>query len=378
MDYDLLITGGTVIDPAQNLMAPRDVAIAGGKIAAVAPSLTGGQAAETLDATGLLVTPGLVDLHVHAYWGVSHYGILPDPANVAQGVTTALDVGSAGARTFQAFRRFVIERSQTRLYALLNISNLGMIAPQVGELDDLRYADVNEAVDVARANRDCVLGIKCRLSENVAGDHDVAALKRAVEAAEALGCFVMVHVGNSHTPMEDLAALLRPGDVITHSYHPFRHGVLDDDGRVIDGIRAAQERGVFLDVGHGVASFAFQVAEQALAQGLRPDTLSSDLHIYNIEGPVYSLLDVLSKFMYLGLPLADVIRLSTTAPARVMGLDSRIGTLQEGAEADVALLRLDEGQFTFTDAAGVSVTGRQKLSHVRTISRGRVYRPWLT
>jgi dihydroorotase len=377
MRHDLLIQGGTVIDPAQNLMAVRDVAVSDGKIAAVEPSLDSAQANEILDATGLLVTPGLIDLHIHAYWGVSHYGILPDPANVARGVTTALDVGSAGARTFPAFRRFILERSRTRLYALLNISNLGMIAPQVGELVDLRYADVFDAVEMARANRDCILGIKCRLSENVAVDHDVAALERAIEAAETLGCFVMAHVGNSHTPMDELAALLRPGDVVTHTYHPFRHGVLDAGSRVIDGIRTAQQRGVIFDVGHGVASFSFRVAEQALAQDLRPSTLSSDLHFYNIEGPVYDLLNVLSKFMHLGLTLPDVIGLSTAAPARVMGLGDRLGTLRVGAEADVALLRLDEGQFTLTDSTGVSVTAHRKLTHIRTVSRGRVYRPWL-
>jgi dihydroorotase len=377
MRYDLVIKGGTVIDPAQNLMAARDVALADGKIAAVEPSLAGADAAETFDAAGLLVTPGLIDLHVHAFWGVSHYGILPDPANVARGVTTALDVGSAGARTFPALRRFIIEPSRTRLFALLNISSLGMITPEIGELVDLRYANVREAVAVARANSDLVLGIKVRLSDDLAGDHDVTALQRAIEAAEALGCFVMVHIGHSHTPLDTLVALLRRGDVVTHTYHPFRHGILDDVGRLLDGMQGAHERGVNFDVGHGVASFSFRVAEQALGQGFRPDTISSDLHFYNIEGPVYDLLNVLSKFMHLGLPLAEVIRLSTVTPARIMGLSDRLGTLQVGTEGDVALLRLDEGQFTFTDATGASITARQKLSHVRTVSRGRVYRPWL-
>ena len=310
MAHDLLIKNGTVVDPSQGLSAVRDVALSEGKVAAVETGILEGQTAEVFDASGMIVTPGLLDLHIHAFWGVSHYGIEPDPGNVAKGVTTALDVGSAGARTFSAFRRYVLETSATRLYALLNISAMGMISPKIGELEDLRWADVDEAVATGRANGDYILGIKARLSTTQAADNDVDALKRALEAAEALGGFVMIHVGGTKTPLEKLTAMLRPGDVVTHAFHGRSHGILDDAGRVLDGIREAESRGIVFDIGHGQGSFSFDVAEKALAQGFYPGNISSDLHIYNIEGPVFDQITTLSKFMHLGMSLEDVVRLS--------------------------------------------------------------------
>ena len=377
MAYDLLIKGGTVVDPSQGLNSGRDVALSNGKVAAVEERITESLAAEVLDASGLIVTPGLLDLHIHAFWGVSHFGIDPDPGNVAKGVTTALDVGSSGARTFPAFRKYVLERADTRLYALLNISSIGMISPKVGELEDLRWADVEEAVEIGRANRDYVLGIKARLSTNIAGDQDVDALKRAIEAAEALDGFVMIHVGGTSTSLEKLVEMLRPGDVVTHSFHGRSEGVLDDSGRVLEGIREAQARGIVFDIGHGGGSFSFDTAEKALSQGLFPGNISSDLHIYNIEGPVFDQITTLSKFVHLGMSLEEVIRLSTEATAGTMGVSDRLGTLKVGAEGDVTVMRLDEGQFTFTDSLGVSVEGRQRLTHVRTVRGGKIYRPWL-
>ena len=377
MAYDLLIKGGTVIDPSQGLNAARDVALSDGKVAAVEEGISEGLAQEVLDASGLIVTPGLLDLHVHVYWGVSHYGIEPDPGNVERGVTTALDVGSAGARTFPAFRRYVLERAKTRLYALLNISAMGMISPNIGELEDLRWADVGEAVEAGRANRDYVLGIKARLSTIVAGDHDVDALRRAVEAAEALNGLVMIHVGGTRTPLEELTAMLRPGDVVTHAFHGRDYGVLDDSGRVLDGIVEAQRRGIVFDIGHGAGSFSFEVAEKAMSQGLFPGNISSDLHFYNVEGPVFDQVTTLSKFLHLGMALEEVIRLSTVTTATTMGMADRLGTLRVGAEGDVTVMRLDEGRFPLTDSMGVSVDAQRRLSHVKTVRGGRIYRPWL-
>ena len=378
MPYDLLIKGGQVIDPSQGLNTTQDVALEGGKVASVEEGIPESQAREIVDAQGLIVTPGLVDLHIHAYWGVAHYGIEPDPGNIAKGVTTALDVGSAGARTFPAFRKYVLERSRTRLYALLNISAMGMISNKIGELEDLRWADVEEAVAAVQANQDLILGIKARLSRNLAGDHDVDALKRALEAAEALGTFLMIHVGDTKTPLEELCNMLRPGDVVTHCFHGKPHGVLDNTGKVIDGIREAQKRGVILDTGHGVGSFSFDTAEKALSQGLLPGNISSDLHMYNIEGPVYDQVTTLSKFLHLGLSLEEVVRCSTQTAATAIGKADTLGTLKVGAEGDVTLLRLEEGTFTFFDSHQKSVTAQQRLAHVLTVKGGRVYRPWLS
>jgi dihydroorotase len=343
----------------------------------VEASIGEGEAREVVDAAGLIAVPGLLDLHVHVYWGVSHFGIDPDMTSLAKGVTTVVDAGSAGAATFPAFRKYVLQPSETRIYSLLNISAMGMIANEVGELEDLRWASVESAVATGRENPDYVVGIKARLSRQTAGEQDVEALKRALEAAQAFDGFVMIHVGDTKTPLEELTAMLRPGDVVTHAFHGRSDGILDDGGRVKPGIREAQQRGIVFDVGHGAGSFAFDTAEKALADGFRPDNISSDLHVYNVEGPVHDQVSVLSKFMHLGLPLDDVIRLSTESAARVLGSADTLGTLRVGAEGDVTVLRREEGDFTFTDSVGVSVRGRERLSHVLTVKAGRVYRPWL-
>ena len=377
MTYDLLIKGGTVIDPSQGLNAVRDVAVSGRKVAAVDAGIPESQASEVLDATDLIVVPGLLDLHVHSFVGVSHFGVDPDVGQISKGVTTALDAGSAGADTFAAFRRYILERCDTRLFALLNISSMGMISNEIGELEDLRWADVDAAVRVGRDNRDHILGIKVRLSRMMTGEHDADSLKRALDAAEGLGRFVMIHIGNSKTSLEELVELLRPGDVVTHAFTGHPHGVLDDAGKVIPGILEAQRRGVVFDIGHGAGSFSFDVAEKALSQGFFPNNISSDLHVYNIEGPVFDQVSVLSKFMWLGMSIDDAVRLSTETTANTMGLGDGLGTLRVGAEADVALLRQEEGRFTFTDAMERSVTADKRLSHVKTIKAGRVYRPWL-
>ena len=323
------------------------------------------------------MTPGLIDLHVHAFWGGTHLGIEPDPISIARGVTTALDAGSAGARNIGAFRKHVLERSDTRLFALLNISGMGQLAEHIGELEDLRWADVEDAVQAGRINQDYVLGMKARLSRSIAGDHDLDALKRALEAAEALDGFLMIHVGDTKTPLEDLVAMLRPGDAVTHTFHGSNHGVLNDDSRVLEGVREAQQKGVVFDIGHGAGSFSFDVAERALADGFYPGNISSDVHYYNVEGPVFDQVTTLSKFMHLGMDLTEVIRRSTESTAGVMGVDDRLGTLRPGATGDATVLRLDEGRFTFTDALGRSVTASERLSHVATVKGGRVYRPWL-
>ena len=377
MSYDLLIKGGTVVDPSQELNVVRDVALSDGKVAAIEESIAESYAREVVDATGLVVTPGLIDLHVHAFWGASAYGMEPDIGNIAKGVTTALDTGSAGATNFPAFRRYVLERADTRLFALLNISAMGMIWPRIGELTDLRWADVPEAVRVGRENRDFVLGIKARLSKSYAGENDVDSLKRSLEAAEAIGGFVMIHVKDTKTPLKQLTPMLRPGDVVTHAFHGKSEGVLDDAGRVIDRFREDQQRGVIFDIGHGSGSFSFDVAEKAMSQDFFPDNISSDLYNSNVEGPVFDLVTTLSKFLWLGMSLYEVIRLSTETAAQIMGLEGRLGTLKVGAEGDVAILRLDEGKFTLTDANRVSVEACQKLNHVRTVKRGRIYRSWL-
>lgn len=375
--YDLLIKGGTVVDPAQGVNGPANVAFVNGKVASVATGISEDDATEVLDATGLIVTPGLIDLHVHNFWGVSHYGIDPDVTNIGNGVTTAVDAGSSGAATFDAFRRYVIERADTRLYALLNISLTGMISDDIGELEDLRHADVDQAVRVGRQNRDRIVGIKARLSQDITRQHDVESLKRAIEAAEAIDGFVMIHVGKTHTPLESLIEMLRLGDVVTHSFHGHAEGILDDAGKVKEAFREHQRRGIVFDVGHGAGSFSFDVAERAMADGFRPGNISSDLHLYNIEGPVFDQVTTISKLMWLGMSLYDVIGLTTVETAKTMGVHDRLGTLKAGAVGDATIARIDEGSFKLTDSYGRSVTSRKRLTHIATVKSGQMYKPWL-
>ncbi|MDA1349446.1 MAG: amidohydrolase/deacetylase family metallohydrolase [Chloroflexi bacterium] len=391
MKYDLLIKDGTVVDPSQGLNAVRDVALDLGKVAAVGDSIPADSAREVLDARGLIVTPGLIDLHVHSYWGASTYGIDPDVSNLAMGVTTALDAGSAGALTFPAFRRHTIDKADTRLYALLNISAMGMVSPKIGELEDLRWADVALAVESGRKNRDRVLGIKARLGRHLLGESsDVEALKRAIEAAEGFDGFVMIHVGASPSPLPKLMSMLRPGDVVTHSFHGFEDGVLEGSGAVVEGMKEAQARGVVIDLGHGAGGFSFKAAEKALANGVVPDTISTDIHNTSIEGPVYDFATTLTKLMHLGMSLEEVVKRSTETPARVMGLGDRLGMLKVGAEGDVTVLRVEDGRFKLVDRLspltklgsakwepGTTVEASKRLVHVHTIKGGAVYRPWM-
>jgi len=375
--YDMLIRGGTVIDPSQGIDAVQDVAITDGKVAAVEASINVNLAKEVIEAKDMIVTPGLIDMHVHAYPGVCCYGLEPDVTNIARGVTTAMDCGSAGARTFPAFRQHFIERAETRLYALLNISTMGIISSKIGELDDMRWADVEETAEAGRTNRDVVLGVKVRLSGDiVAMDDKLDALKRGIEAAESFGGIVMIHVGDKETPLETLTTHLRPGDVVTHAFRQWG-GVASAHRDVVAELREARARGIFFDVGHGAGSCSFDTIETALANEFQPDTISSDVSTISVEGPVFDLVTTMSKFLHYGMELDDVVRCTTEAPAQVMGLGEDLGTLRPGTNGDVTVLSLDEGEFTFTDAEGKTTRAGQKLNPVSTIKGGRLYRPWL-
>jgi dihydroorotase len=346
--YDLVIRDGTVIDPAQGINGKADVAIQRGQVVAVDGHITG-QARQVLHATGLLVVPGLVDIHVHLYKHVSHYGIDPDQTCLSTGVTTGVDAGSAGRCTWPGLRRFVLEPARMRALALLHISGQGMLTDYFGESEDLRWLDAGACSVVANENRDYILGVKVRLDRNRVGNSGLEPLRRAVAAAEQLGLPVMAHVGNTPAPLAEIAAMMRSGDIITHCFHGWSGGVLDDSGRVFPELRQAAERGIVFDVGHGAGSFAFPVAEAAFEQGFLPGTISSDLHTYSLYGPAYDLATTMSKFLHIGMSLNDVVRRVTCDAARAMRLDGVAGSLALGRAADVTLLQEISGQFRFDD-----------------------------
>jgi dihydroorotase len=372
--YDLLISGGNLIDVAQEIDARRDIAFSGGKVAAVAERIDPAEAAETIDAAGKMVVPGLIDAHVHVYEGVSHYGINADRTCLAHGATTVVDAGSAGAETFAGFRKYVIEASDTRILAHVNISSMGMISRDIGELDDLKWASVPKALQAIEANRDVVLGVKVRLTRTSLVGHDAGLkpLYLAREAADAAGLPIMVHPQDSWAEsLDDVLAVMRGGDVMTHMYHGMRHGILDEDGRIRKSVREARDRGVIFDVGHGEGSFDWEICEQALAQGFPPTTISSDLHKYNVDGPVYDLVTTMSKFLMLGMPLHDALAKVTSVPAGVVGMEGRIGTLAPGAEGDAVVLEMEEGDFAFQDSRRITRSGRARLAVREVVKAGR-------
>ena len=374
--FDLLIRGGKVIDPSQDLDAPREVAIRQGKIARIEPEIPPAQARQVVDARGKIVTPGLIDIHTHVFPYVGPYGIEPDPYFVTRGVTTVVDAGTSGAFTFPAFRRFIIEKAETRIRALLHVVSIGMVAgstPNMGELEDLRYCDPHLAAKVAGANRDLIVGFKIRFSKQYTDENDLEGMKRARIAADEAGLPLMIHIGGSYTPLNELLALMKKGDVVTHSFNSHPHGLVDETGKMAAEVLEARQRGVLFDVGHGAGSFSFAVMEKCLQQGFLPDTLSSDLYSANINGPVYDLATTLSKFLLLGMNLRQVIERTTANSVRVFNFGADIGTLKPGAEADVAVLDLRDGEFTFADSDGKTRVGRQKLVPVVTVKGGKVF-----
>ena len=370
---DLAITGGRVLDTTGGIDAVATVGIDGDRIVACGPEPPALEARRTIDASGLVVVPGLVDLHVHVYPGVSHYGVEPDSTCLLRGVTTAVDAGSAGAATFPGFRRYVIERARTRVLAYLHVAVQGMISALVGELEDPRWASPALAVACANDHRDLIVGVKVRLGYQMVGQDPEAAFVAARKAADRLELPLMVHVIDLPRPLSWLLPRLGEGDVVTHCFHGSDGGtLLDADGRVLREAWPARERGVLFDVGHGVGSFAFRVARAALEQGFPPDTISSDIHVYNVNGPVFDQVTTLSKLLGLGMELPKVIEATTAAPARAIRRDDAVGSLALGREADVTVLELAPGAHELVDAEGAIEVVPERLVPRWVVRAGEV------
>lgn len=373
MKCAVLIRGGEVIDPSQNLRGVRDVAVDDGRILRVAERITGLDAETTIDARGLFVVPGLVDLHVHVY-PHSPWGLDPDPLCAAGGVTTMLDVGTCGSFQFDIFRRQYIDRALPQVLALVNLSCMGLMAFNMGELLDRRYADVPGVIRTIRRHPDVAIGVKIRCSRNLVGDGEQgwASFLDAVQAARESRTWLMIHIGDSPMSVPEMLEHLQPGDCITHCLRSGNTRILDEQNRVYDAVRAAAARGVLFDVGHGLGSFDWKTAEAALEAGFEPSSISTDLHTLNINGPVYDLPATMSKFLLMGMPLERVVELTTARPAAILKQADQIGTLREGTIADIALLEKREGRFRFTDSQRQDRVGRELLTAAVTIRAGRV------
>jgi dihydroorotase len=377
--FDLVIRGGEVIDPSQAVRARRDIGIRWGRVAAVEASIPADRSEQSIDASGKLVLPGLIDLHAHVYPQASALGLPADELVPYTATTAYVSAGDAGANNFSAFKHYIIAQSRSRIFAFVHISSIGLAGFPVGEELNADYLDVEAAARTVAENADVAIGVKVRISKNVVGGNGLEPLKRAVAAAERAGgsARVMCHIGDAPGDLAQLLELLRPGDILTHTYSGAGNNTVQD-GKVLPAALEAKKRGVIIDVGHGGGSFDYTVAEPAIAQGLAPDTISSDIHAVSGNTPGMPYLPwVMSKFLNLGFSLDDVVAMTTINPARVIGRVEKLGTLQVGAPADVSILELVEAPVTFVDTRKNTRQGNRWLKPVQTVRAGRPFgRPY--
>jgi dihydroorotase len=363
-DYDLVIRGGRVLDPSQGLDRTFDVGVRGGKIAALGAKLAG---AQEIDARGKLVVPGLIDIHVHA-----RDAELPPGEFLSTGVTTMVDAGSRGADNVAQLID-VASKSPNRMRMMLNVARLGNNPNGRAEfLDSIEPADVEKARAAVQRHRQWIVGIKARLSRGISADRDLEVLRRAVRVAAPFKIPVMIHMGDTYSPLPQVLALLRKGDIVTHVYAPTPNGILDAQGIILPEVRAARARGVRFDFGNGLNEhWAWDVAEKAMRQGFAPDTITSDLNLPGRTDQVYDLPNVLSKFLVLGMPLEQVIACATRNAAATFREFHSLGSLRKDAVADVVVLEQAEGNFEFVDNYKNKRSGPRKLITRAVVAGGK-------
>ncbi len=379
---DLLLKGGEVIDPSQDIRAKLDVAVTDGVISAVAPDIDPAGAARVINADGNIVIPGMIDLHTHVYEGVNQNGINPDLAGVRSGVTTVLDAGSAGCYTFGGFPSYVVPRAKTNIFCMLHISRVGLsYQPDTSRREDI---DLEETVSVIKANRPLIQGVKIRAVGPGVPRMGVEMVRLAKQAATEGGVRLMVHIGDRSiaggdgtepTITRQLLPLLDNGDIITHLFSGNPGRIIDNDGTVIQEILEAQARGVFLDTAHGRQNFSFDVAKAALDQGVQPRSISTDMTPPGRMNTVHSMTEMLARFMALGFSLEDVIRMTTTNPAQALGMEDTLGSLAVGRTADISVLKEETGDWLFHDTEGGTLRGDKALVPIVTIKDGEAFSP---
>ena len=396
MQFDLLIKGGEVIDPAGGLRGRLDVGIIGNRIAAVGSNFHSSGAIRVLAADGLYVTPGLIDLHAHVFVGFGCFGVNASIFGSRTGVTTWVDAGSPGAFNLRGFREYIIGPAAVRVLTWMNLSYMGIAGLNYDEYANIESCNIPLFERVSSLNRDIVIGIKVRMGTGRVGNPGIEPLRRAREAADLTGLPIMVHISTAPPALGEVLKLLAPGDVVTHAVTGQSMRIVDDNGRVRDDVIDARKRGIVFDVGHGSGSFSFTTAEALAAEGFWPDVLSTDLHAISMHGhnvvkppvatggiaevsgdgaPAFSMLTVLTKFLHLGMPIEEVIRACTSRPAAILRLDGQIGTLRPGAFADVALLRLSNGNFPLYDTDRIVRASGKSFECISTVANGKILDP---
>src|ERR1044071_3106038 len=373
--FDLLLAGGTVLNPATGLNAKLDVGIADQRVAAIEADLPRTNVTRLLDVTGCYVTPGLIDFHVHSYWGVNPYGCNLDQLCLATGVTTTMDAGSSGPVNFPGFEKFIHQPSRTRMLAFVALAQHGVLN-QPGELLNIGFADPDGAAQTVADHHGIAVGIKLRLHKKAIGENSREALKLAIRTGEATGTPIMVHIGDTALSMAEIAETLRPGDIITHCYTPQKPSIIDERGKLLPQVRRAKERGVIFDVGHAGGHFDFDLVQRAMGEGIVPDVISSDLH-GRLKQPGFGIVgdlpNVMTKFLRLGVDLERVVATCTSQPAQVVGWQDRIGSLDVGREADIAVLQIVNEPVKLRDSVGGEITAGKRIVPRWTIRAGSIF-----
>jgi len=367
--YDIVIKGGEVRDPSRDLKARADVAIQDGKIAEVASDIPVERGIDVVDAKGLYVTPGLVDLHTHIVYGARN-GIEADPIAACSGTSTWIDAGTFAYDQIEGFRRFIVERNKCRVFGFVFLYPMS----RNPDIDPIKHVSgvMDRTGRAAAANRDIVLGVKVQVGSNMNGRYSLDFLKIARRLCDEYDLRLLSHISTAPPETEEVMALMKPGDVVTHCFNEHTLGIVDrDTGKLKPSVQEARVRGVFFDVGHGSGSFSFVSAKHALDQGFLPDSISSDIYSANVNGPVFDLPTTMSKLLYLGMSFDEVLKCSTVNPAKVVTPLPLLGTLQVGAPGDVALLSVDDGEFELVDAQRNKVTAKQRIRSHLTICKGK-------
>ena len=382
--YDLIVKGGTVIDPSQGLNGINDIAVEDGKIARVAPDIPSEEAARVLDVKGKLVVPGLIDLHTHVYDGVNGNGVEADIGGVRAGVTTMVDAGSSGCDTFGGFPRHIIPNSATEIICFLHICRTGLATTP--DIFSPASIDLDKTIQVA-SESGAISGIKARMVSPALEIMGMEMPRLAKQAAREAGVKLMVHIGDTEkrydpNVIRDLLPILEEGDIVTHLFTANPGGVVDSDGRLVPEAQEAKDRGVWLDTAHGRSNFSFDVGQRILDQGLLPHCISTDLTLPGRQRTVHSMTEMMTRFLAMGFTMDQVVTMSTLNPAQAIGEDDRLGSLQAGKQADISVLQIEDGDWLLYDVLGDSRRHDKALVPVVTVKRGEVFeagwgpRPW--
>ena len=374
--YDLLIRGGTVIDPSQSIHALNDVAVEAGKIARIAPGIPVEEAARVIDVPGKLVTPGLIDLHTHVYDGVNGNGVQADLGGVNAGVTTMIDAGSAGCDTFGGFPKHIIPNNETEIICFLHICRTGLATtPDIFSPSSI---DLDNTIRVVSENRGVITGIKARMVSPALEIMGMEMPRLAKRAAKEAGVKLMVHIGDTEkrydpNVIRELLPILEEGDIVTHLFTANPGGVLDEKGELVPEAKEAKDRGVWLDTAHGRSNFSFDVGQRVLDQDLIPHCISTDLTLPGRVRTVHSMTEMMTRFLAMEFTLDQVVAMSTINPANAIGEGGRLGTLEVGRQADISVLDIEEGDWVVHDVVGGSKRTEKAVVPVLTVKKGQVF-----